>query len=92
MSRSKVRKTDEIFQLKRKIKELQDENKKLLRKLNNETKKEKSIAKDLPKPIVEKDPASCEDCSKGKIQVIDLGARKMFVCSLGCGYRKVIKN
>lgn len=91
MSRSKVRKTDEIFQLKRQIKELQDENKKLLRKLNNEAKKEKSIAKDLPKPIVEKDPASCA-CGKGKIIALDLGFRKMLSCSVSCGYRKVIKN
>jgi predicted phage-related endonuclease len=91
MSRSKIRNVDQIHQLKREIKQLNETIKKLERKLNNEAKKEKP--KPIPKTeIAEPVQSGCPDCNKGKIEIIDLSFRKMLICTEKCGYRKVIKN
>lgn len=89
---TKKRNIDEIHDLKRVNKQLQEDIKKLERQLNNQSKKEnttKPKVKDEPAP---KDPADCPECQNGKIEVVELGVRKMVSCTLKCGYRKVIKN
>jgi predicted RNase H-like nuclease (RuvC/YqgF family) len=99
MSRSKPRMVDEIFKLKRELEEKDKEIKKLQRLLNNDNKKQKKTEKEIPiKEIVNpnlqqlSDLAGCPCCAFGKVQAVDLGIRKMLVCSVGCGYRQVIKN
>lgn len=96
---SKLKKTDEIFILKRKIREQEETIRKLYRKLNNELKQEKHEAKKSTKikePEAEqipdeKDGSKCPQCPKGKLIVSDLGFRVMTSCS-DCKYKKVTKN
>lgn len=89
MSNKPKRLVDEIFQLKRIIKEKDEEIKKLYRKLHNQEKAEKKAPKKVPEK--EKPPSECPDCDNGKIKSTDLGFRNIVSCE-NCGYRKVTKK
>jgi hypothetical protein len=96
MSKSKPRKADEIFELKKIIKDRDDEIRRLHRKLHNQEKQEKfekkaQSKKKVPAVPKETEPDQCPDCAKGKLKITDLGARNLTTCTV-CNYRKVTKN
>lgn len=94
MSKSKIRKADEIFELKKIIKDRDDEIRRLHRKLNNELKAEKKAKKaeyKNPKPAPEPKEGSCKHCLKGKLVHSDLGVRTLETCT-NCNHRKVTKK
>lgn len=91
MSRSKIRQIDQIHIQKRKIKELNETIKKLEREVNNNNKAAKKVAKAEPiKPTPVQ--GGCPECIAGKVEIVELGARRLLTCTERCGYRKVIKN
>jgi predicted RNase H-like nuclease (RuvC/YqgF family) len=90
MSKSKQRNVDQIFELKREIKQLQETIKKLERELKNEAKVEKK--EKATKTVEVKVPeGGCPECRKGKLKTIDLGVRTLVTCE-ECKYRKTTKN
>jgi predicted RNase H-like nuclease (RuvC/YqgF family) len=93
MSKSKPRHVDQIYELKRQLKEKDDEIRKLYRKLHNRDKAEKKEHKKdkkLPKKVEVKE-GCCPTCLKGKLSKSDLGFRVLETCNT-CNYRKVIKK
>lgn len=95
----KQRKSDEIFDLKRQIKELEEEVIKLNRQIQNSNKEDKRASKAITKakvttPVLENPSieSSCPMCKKGKIEAVSLGPRTMLKCTECKDYKKVIKT
>ncbi len=91
MSKNKPTKDSEIFELKKIIRDRDDEIRRLHRKLNNELKAEKKAKKQKPKePIIPKE-GTCPTCAKGKLVHSDLGVRHLETCTI-CNHRKISKK
>lgn len=96
---SKQRKSDEIFELKRLIKEFEEEVTRLNRQISNSAKEDKRATKAITKakfkealPVNPPVESLCPACKKGTIEAVSLGPRTMLKCTLCKDYKKVIKT
>ena len=98
MARSKKRQeNDEIEHLKSENRELKSKIKSLerhIKKLNKEYKTEYNQEDLIEEDHTEKTPKveRCPICTRGNIQIVELGVRKLMSCTVCDQYRKVIKN
>lgn len=93
MARSKKRNVDEIYDLKKIIKEKDEIIRFLERRLRKEEKQEKKLQKNAPKEeviVVPIDKEQCMSCG-GKLEFTSLGFRTLVHC-IKCKERKIIKN
>jgi hypothetical protein len=92
----KTKKPDEVFSLKKELRECNETIANLERQLalhkkeKNEQKKEK-VEKKKAKEL-EKKKNLCPDCETGTKVFSDLGIRKITTCSNKCGYKEVVKT
>lgn len=93
MARTKKRNIDEIYDLKKIIKEKDELIKFLERRLKKEEKLEKKNNKKKPEPVLEVIPVESDACMScgGKLEFTSLGFRTLVHC-LKCKERKIIKN
>jgi DNA repair exonuclease SbcCD ATPase subunit len=87
-----ARPSDREFALHRKIKDLEDNNRKLeveiaklKKQIDKEEKKENLTQPKKPAKVILK---PCPDCGK-EVKITDLPHAVMELCSAGCGYRNV---
>jgi ribosomal protein S14 len=89
----KTKKPDEVFSLKKELRECNETLEKQLalhKKEKNEQKKEKAEKKRAKE--LEKKSNMCPDCGTGSKVYSDLGIRKITTCSNKCGYKEVVKT
>lgn len=93
----KTKKNEEIYSLKKELRECHETirtlEKELLRfqKEKEEpklTKAEKKLAKKQQEVVIED---KCPKCDSGKKVYGDLGVREIITCSKRCGYREIVK-
>ena len=96
----KTKKLDEVFKLKKELRECHETittlEKQLLRYQKEQTepklsKEDKKLAKKLEKELVEQ-KNKCPKCNNGDLVISDLGVRILTICSKKCGYRSVVKH
>lgn len=88
----KTKRTDEVFSLKKELRECNETIANLERQLSlhkNQNKQEKREKKKVKEQ--EKKENACPDCETGKKVFSDLGIRKITTCSNKCGYKEVVK-
>jgi len=92
----KTKKPDEVFSLKKELRECNEtiatleKQLALHKKEKNEQKKEKAEKKRAKE--LEKKNNMCPDCGTGSKVYSDLGIRKITTCSNKCGYKEVVKT
>ena len=75
----------QIRELKKRIRQQEQEIKQLQKELGYNQNRSK-----FPAKVKEKDLDQCESCGKGTLKVADLGIRTITTCTI-CPYRKVSK-
>jgi len=90
-----ARPSDREFQLKRKIKELEEINSQLEIQVNNLKKQldkltSGNISNNEKKPKVSA-KLTCPEC-ESEVKLTELPHANLYLCSKGCGYRKVINK
>lgn len=96
--RKKKKEIDHVERLEKEIRELKSINRALmkrLKKLDRDFRKIEDLEEELVSIYQNEDHAPkknvCPECSKGKVEEVNLGARVMRKCENNCGYREFKK-